>query len=142
MIDEVCPICRKAFGSRGQCLGHIEKQKPRICLVDLMLSHPDLDSEVVEEADLRQASLAAKALKQGEWHGWTGTLVPQRPGPLKRFLIPNGHSRKNRFQFFQDYLKDRTAAVEADFDDIQENMYSDLETAKDNIPLTWRSGNL
>ena len=105
-----------------------------------MLFHPDLHREVVEEADRQQASLPAKALKQGEWHGWTGTLVSQRPGPLMRFLIPIKHSRKSRFQMFQDYLKDRTAAVEVDFDDIMEHMYSDLEAAKDNIPLTWIFG--
>ena len=103
--------------------------------MNLVLFYPDLDSEVVVQADLQQKALAAMALRQGEWHSWTGILVSQRPGPLKRFLIPNGHSRKSRFQFFQDYLKDRTAAVEADFDEILENMYSDMETALDCIPL-------
>ena len=109
-------------------------------MVNLMLFYPGLENEVVDEADRQQALLAAKTLKQGEWYGWTGTLVSQRPGPLMRFLIPIRHSRKSRFQFFQDYLKDRTAAVEADFDDIQENMYSDLQAARENIPLKWIYG--
>ena len=105
VIGEVCPVCRKAFGSRGQCLDHIEKQKYHMCLVNLALFYPDLDSEVVERADLQQKTLAAVALMQGEWHSWTGTRI-STAWAFERFLIPTGHNRKSRFQFFQDYLKE------------------------------------
>lgn len=140
VVDRVCPICCKLFGSRGQCLDHIEKQKSQICMVNLTLFHSDFDEGVLEEADRLQAVLAAKTLKQGEWHGYTGTLVLQMRGHLPRFLIPLEHSRKSRYKLFQRYLKDRTAAVEVDFEDILKNLHSDLEAARGNIPLTWICG--
>ena len=60
VVDKVCPICCKVFGSRGQCLDHIEKQKSQICMVNLMLFHSDFEEGVVEEADRQQAELRPK----------------------------------------------------------------------------------
>ena len=35
---------------------------------------------------------------------------------------------------------DRSAAVEVDYVDILKNLYSDLEAAREHIPLTWIFG--
>ena len=96
----------------------------------------DREDSLVAAADLEQQVEAAKALKRGEWHSYTGVLVRQEEGPLRRFLIPSGHSRKSRYRQFQKYLSDDHATVGVDFEVVQAALYSEAaEDAEDLLPL-------
>ena len=102
----------------------------------MLLFFDDHEEAAVAEADLVQQVEAAKAVKMGEWHSYTGILVRQAEGPLRRFLVPGGHSRKSRYVQFQRYLSDRDSAVGVDFEMVQAALYSDVaEEAEDLLPL-------
>ena len=110
--------------------------KNRICEFNLLLFFDDHEDTLVAVADHAQQVEAAKALKQGEWHSYTGVLVRQEEGPLRRFLIPTGHSRKSRYRKFQKYLNDGHAAVSVDFEMVQAALYSEAaDEAEDLLPL-------
>ena len=135
IVDETCLCCLRRFSSRAQCLDHIAKSK--ICEVNLLSFYDDRDDALVAAADLAQQAAAAEALKRGEWHSYTGMLVRQENGPLRRFIIPTDHSRKSRYKLFQKYLGDRFATVGVDFEMVWAAMYSEAggEEAADLLPL-------
>ena len=61
---------------------------------------------------MEEASLRAKFMIPS----YSDAVMRQELGPLKMFVIPEGHSRQSRYRLFRRALKDLNATMEVDFD--------------------------
>ena len=64
-----------------------------VCLVNLRIYGEPYDAEVVEEADRIQAASEKKASNEGGHRKHGDGMVAQACGPLRKIVLPYGHSR-------------------------------------------------
>ena len=105
------------------------------------LEHSELErqrlQQELDEANAAQWKVEAKLRKGGLVKTYAETLCRQSYGPMRRILIPRGHSRKSRYPLFQAHLECDSAAIEVDYDAIMASVGSASapEDALDEVPL-------
>ena len=135
VLGSTCPVCRRDYHGRAACMEHIHHKRSRVCLVNLMLFHPDCEDEAVEAADIQQAKQQAAARARCVQSNYHDELACQIPAPLQRFLIPDGHSRSSRYPMMSKYVKDSKAAREVCFEESEADLYRGTEALEEHIPF-------
>ena len=107
-----------------------------ICLANLMLFYPDLTLEQLAESEAGHALEVKQARKVGDHRSYSGILRRLAEGPLKIFVIPEGHRRVcHQYPLYDMYLRDRFASREVDFQHVLMHMDDFLEEARDVVPF-------
>ena len=132
---KTCLVCVRKYGSREALMGHIHSGNS-ICLVNIMLFYPDLTLEQMAASDAEHACEVKQALRGGDHRSYSGVLRRQVEGPLKIFVIPEGHKRVCRqYPLYDMYLRDSFASREVDFPHVMQHMDDFLEEALELIPI-------
>ena len=115
LVGTVRPVCLRKFPNRTRLIEHIHDES-RICRVNLKLSYVPCEPDEVEAADAEQTLREQTAKHKGDHRAYSDILMGQCYGPLQRFIIPVGHSRKNVSAVLRKALECPYMAREADFD--------------------------
>ena len=107
-----------------------------ICLANLMLFYPDLPLDKLAESEKAHALEVRETRKAGDHRSYSGILRRQSEGPLKAFVIPEGHRRVcHQYPLYDMYLRDSRSAREVDFVHVLKHMDDFLEDALEVVPL-------
>ena len=102
--------------------------------MNLALYYDDLDPEVVAAADAKQKGEESACRARKESHAYANILCVQSEGPLRQFVIPDGHSRVSRFGKFQEMLKCKRACREVSFEALK-GLLEGGTAGEDDMPL-------
>ena len=114
VLGSECPVCRRVFANRQKLLNHLHAASP-ICLVNLVLAHPRAEPDEVAEADRAMAEDEQRLRASGDHPAYSLVLAKQLPGPVRRIVIPLGHSRRSTTPLFRRGIKCHKFAREVDF---------------------------
>ena len=70
IAGSTCPVCLRMYSNRSKVLDHVH-EKSRVCYLNLMLWHGDLDGADIVAADDAQRTLEAASRARGETHTTT-----------------------------------------------------------------------
>ena len=139
VLSPECPVCLRRFQNRTRLLMHLHDDS-EVCLVNLRIFGQEHADEEIEAADCAQSRGERKAQDKGEHRAHSDDFVMQACGPLRRLVIPLGHSRKSASALMRTHLKCRVSSRCVDFGHLRKRLGIDPEEeseseAEDDLPM-------
>lgn len=138
-LGRECPMCMRLFQNRARLIAHLHDDS-EVCLVNLRLQLKPYDHGLVAEADHLQTLDGRASAGKGEHRKHGKGMVLQAYGPLRRLVLPHGHSRTSNSALVRKLYTCHSACRNVDYGRLKARLGigpdpSFCEDDDDDLPL-------